>query len=397
MRARQARKPGRVKLVFDDGSVKYATMERADEPIVEGDPLNPFTLLKDETAASYGHGKEAVPDTIFRDILAMIQAIGRNQARVTMKFTTSNGTPIVDTIVYGLLNEAGEANKVLTDDRGTAVGYVNVGAAAIGLKGFADIEDNVKTFTAGAGQFYTFSVTNVVLRPFVRILQSGTYMFSGMVTRVDGTAVGGGGGGAGAHQNVAGAGGGGGYCTVTENLPVTLNTAYLAVIGAGGRGGTGSANAGTPGTDGGGSYFGSESLLSANGGKGGPYQDFPASGFGGAGNGNGGSQNQNGAPDDKNGKDGMTPGYYDASRTVKYGGGGGAGRDAGSADEGRGGADYGAAGGEYTSSPPEPAEDNSGGGGGGGCMDQTGSRGRYGNGGDGGSGIIVLRMTHKEA
>lgn len=388
MRARQARKPGRVKLAFDDGSVKYATMERADEPIVEGDPLNPFTLLKDETAASYGHGKEAVPDTIFRDILAMIQAIGRNQARVTTKFTTSGGVPIANTLVYGLLNEAGEANKVLTNDQGVAVGYVNAGSVTVGLKGFADIEDNVKTFTALAGQLYNFSVTNVVLRPFVRILQSGTYMFSGMVTRVDGTAVGGGGGGAGAQEDASGAGGGGGYCTVKENLQFTPNAAYSAVIGAGGKGSSG-ARYGNPGEDGSESYFGSREMLSANGGKGAPKQDNFTGGKFGAGNGNGGSSGSSGEP---NGKDGTVLGYYDASRSVRYGGGGGAGKERDNVSSlGRGGADYGADGSGRWSERPAPAEDNSGGGGGGGAL--MGSS--YGGGGNGGSGIIVLRMTHK--
>ena len=72
MRARQARKPGRVKLVFDDGSVKYATMERADEPIVEGDPLNPFTLLKDETCKMLGGDPNTmVPD----DAIQMLAAL----------------------------------------------------------------------------------------------------------------------------------------------------------------------------------------------------------------------------------------------------------------------------------------------------------------------------------
>lgn len=33
-------KPGRVKFTFDDGTVKYATMERADEPVETGTPIN---------------------------------------------------------------------------------------------------------------------------------------------------------------------------------------------------------------------------------------------------------------------------------------------------------------------------------------------------------------------
>lgn len=37
---RQPTKAGRRKLTFDDGEVKYATVEMADDPVVEGTPLN---------------------------------------------------------------------------------------------------------------------------------------------------------------------------------------------------------------------------------------------------------------------------------------------------------------------------------------------------------------------
>ena len=63
MRARQALNPGRIKLTFEDGSAKYAIMERADNPVVEGHPLNPYTLLKDETCTMLGGDPETmVPD-----------------------------------------------------------------------------------------------------------------------------------------------------------------------------------------------------------------------------------------------------------------------------------------------------------------------------------------------
>ena len=37
---RVPQKPGRVKITPENGAAYYATMERADEPIVEGTPLN---------------------------------------------------------------------------------------------------------------------------------------------------------------------------------------------------------------------------------------------------------------------------------------------------------------------------------------------------------------------
>lgn len=41
---RQSAKPNRFKVTTDDGSSYYVTLERADEPTVEGTPLNAATL-----------------------------------------------------------------------------------------------------------------------------------------------------------------------------------------------------------------------------------------------------------------------------------------------------------------------------------------------------------------
>lgn len=53
MEDRQSAKPGRIKLTFDDGTVKYATLERADEPTVVGSPLNKATLFDNENEGRY--------------------------------------------------------------------------------------------------------------------------------------------------------------------------------------------------------------------------------------------------------------------------------------------------------------------------------------------------------
>lgn len=72
MRARQPKYPGRIKLTFEDGSVKFATLERADEPLVAGDPLNPYTLLKDETCTMLGGDPETmVPDDALQVLAAL--------------------------------------------------------------------------------------------------------------------------------------------------------------------------------------------------------------------------------------------------------------------------------------------------------------------------------------
>lgn len=56
--------PGRVKLNPVTGQENTYDMVRADEPTQEGTPLNKASLLKDETAALYGKGADAVPDDI---------------------------------------------------------------------------------------------------------------------------------------------------------------------------------------------------------------------------------------------------------------------------------------------------------------------------------------------
>lgn len=53
MEDRQSAMPGRIKLTFDDGTVKYATMERADSPSVAGTPLNKNTLFNSNNTQRY--------------------------------------------------------------------------------------------------------------------------------------------------------------------------------------------------------------------------------------------------------------------------------------------------------------------------------------------------------
>lgn len=69
MQDRLPNKPGRILITPEDGSKPfYATVTRADEPLQEGDALSKANLLKDQTAARYGKGNNAVPDTIFDQI-----------------------------------------------------------------------------------------------------------------------------------------------------------------------------------------------------------------------------------------------------------------------------------------------------------------------------------------
>jgi len=53
MNDRQPTKPNRIKITFDDGTVKYGYMERADEPTVAGTPLNKANLFNGKNSDRY--------------------------------------------------------------------------------------------------------------------------------------------------------------------------------------------------------------------------------------------------------------------------------------------------------------------------------------------------------
>ena len=68
MQNREPTYPGRVTMTPVFGQANTYDMERADQPLQQGTPLNKATLLKDATAALYGLGTGAVPD----DVLAVL-------------------------------------------------------------------------------------------------------------------------------------------------------------------------------------------------------------------------------------------------------------------------------------------------------------------------------------
>lgn len=63
MKDRQPLKPGRIKITLDNGQVLMGVMERADEPVEPGHPINKNTFLKDSTAKMLGGD----PDTMLPD------------------------------------------------------------------------------------------------------------------------------------------------------------------------------------------------------------------------------------------------------------------------------------------------------------------------------------------
>ena len=76
--------PGRVKITPENGGAAYyATMERADNPVQEGTPLNKETLLTDKTAALYEKDGNAVPNEIFESLYDARKKVG--DIKVTLR------------------------------------------------------------------------------------------------------------------------------------------------------------------------------------------------------------------------------------------------------------------------------------------------------------------------
>ena len=66
MKDRIPRYAGRIKLIPVENQPNIYDMERADEPIQEGTPLNRHTLLSDQTIAMIGLTEDATPDDALR-------------------------------------------------------------------------------------------------------------------------------------------------------------------------------------------------------------------------------------------------------------------------------------------------------------------------------------------
>ena len=94
MKDRVSTYPGRVLITPESGEPYYATLTRADNPTVEGTPLNKENLLSDSTASAYGLDGTAVPNSIFLKILDMFGDTNENissKAKFTFGTYTGNG------------------------------------------------------------------------------------------------------------------------------------------------------------------------------------------------------------------------------------------------------------------------------------------------------------------
>lgn len=111
MKDRVPKYPGRVYVTPEnEGAPYYATIERADEPVEAGTPLNKATLLSDETAELYEKPTDtAVPDDMFK-------ILGAERKRAIFGEKSEIESGIWDTYSYVTNNYGGELFRQITSD-----------------------------------------------------------------------------------------------------------------------------------------------------------------------------------------------------------------------------------------------------------------------------------------
>ena len=276
MKDRVSANPGRVKLTPEDGSPAfYATMERADNPVEEGTPLNKSTLLSDAACDLLD-----IPQTSTVNEAFLKLALGVGKYGYTVHFQWPDGTPMVGYQVSGLTAIDGSA--LTTDDTGTVFGISSATSVYVQLSQneYFDID------TVGGTLASTGMLTEGTFKAKVR---TGTFpyidssrsalKFSQWAPLVDICAVGGGGAGGAAYLYtgngpviaIAACGGAGGYVNVLRNYNPAGKT-LTVTIGAGGSSvSASSSNPDRSGNAGGTTSVttGGSTLVSANGGNGG--------------------------------------------------------------------------------------------------------------------------------
>lgn len=221
----------------EDGSLlrhEYLALE--DDPADPGTELRKSTLLQDSTEVSlFGSAADRTVDEAFAGIAGQLKLIKSDMAAITLTVQDTNGKPIPDALVQGILSENGQA--VYTDANGVATGYIGEGQQVVKVSGYADVEDYSETLTVvkGTNISKTWKLTT---NNFLSVKSSRSVKFTGNVSTIDYSVTSGGGGG-GAGYGYPGGGGGAGGGTITKTgVEISPNTVYPATVGAGGKGGT---------------------------------------------------------------------------------------------------------------------------------------------------------------
>lgn len=275
MKDRVSAKPGRVKLTPEDGSPAfYATMERADNPVEEGTPLNKSTLLSDAACDLL-----EIPQTSTVNEAFLKLALGVGKYGYTVHFQWPDGTPMVGYRVSGLTAIDGSA--LTTDNTGTVFGVSENTSVSVSVStSFQDLNTASKTIRS-TGILTEDTVKITSKSSFTLTANSSqSYQFSQWAPLVDICAVGGGGSGgsaagfSGSYNDIsvgAASGGAGGKVKILENYNPAGKTLTVS-IGAGGEGVTNNGVTSPANGSSGGTTTvksGNTTVLSASGGNGG--------------------------------------------------------------------------------------------------------------------------------
>lgn len=275
MKDRVSANPGRVKLTPEDGSPAfYATMERADNPVEEGTPLNKSTLLSDAACDLLEIPQTSTPNEAFLKL-----ALGVGKYGYTVHFQWPDGSPMVGYRVKGLTAIDGSA--LTTDDTGTVFGVSENTSVSVSVStSFQDLNTASKTIRS-TGILTEDTVKITSKSSFTLTADSSrSYQFSQWAPLVDICAVGGGGSGgsasgfSGNYNDVlvgAASGGAGGKVKILENYNPAGKTLTVS-IGAGGEGVTNNGVTSPANGSSGGTTTvksGTATVLSASGGNGG--------------------------------------------------------------------------------------------------------------------------------
>lgn len=305
----------------EDGSLlRYEYLALEDEPTDPGTELSKLNLLQDSTEVSlFGRAADRTVDEAFSGIAGQLKLIMSDMATIALTILTTNGKPIPDVLVQGILSENGQA--VYTNASGVASGYIGEGQQAVKVSGYADVEDYAETLTVvkGTNISKTWKLTT---NNFLSVKSSRPVKFTGNVSTIDYSVTSGGGGG-GAGYGYPGGGGGAGGGTITKTgIEISPNTVYPATVGAGGKGGTYLDYDGHPGGQ---SSFmgdapagGNPGLSPVRGGSGEPGGIGGSGSQGGGSGGNGGSNYANGS----NGSNATSTAFTSFTETKTLGGGG---------------------------------------------------------------------------
>lgn len=304
----------------EDGTFqRYEYLALEDEPADTGTELSKLNLLQDSTEiALFGRATDRTIDEAFSGIAGQLKLIMSDMATITLTVQTTNGKPIPDVLVQGILNENGQA--VYTNASGVATGYIGEGQQVMKVSGYADVEDYSETLTVVKGTNIS-KTWKLITNNFLSVKSSRPVKFTGNVSTIDYSVTSGGGGGSGGYGFPGGGGGAGGGTITKTGIAVEPNKQYAAVIGAGGASGYGDA----AGKSGGKSSFlgdspngGAPGTPAANGTTGGAGGSGGAGTQGGGSGGNGGSNYANGS----NGSNATSTAFTSFTETKTLGGGG---------------------------------------------------------------------------